>query len=100
MSRIYLNDDWAFSCDVNDNAPELVRLPHTNKILPLHYFSEQEYQMVSNYEKSLFVPEEWRGKVILLTIDGAAHFAEVFVNGEKCGEHGSGYTAFTIDISK
>lgn len=36
---------------------------------------------------------------ILLTIDGAAHDSEVFLNGDKVGEHHCGYTAFTMDIS-
>ena len=29
---------------------------------------------------------------------GAAHDSEVFLNGEKVGEHHCGYTAFTMDI--
>ena len=42
--------------------------------------------------------EVW-GKKILLTIDGAAHDAEVYWNGKKVGEHRCGYTAFTMDVS-
>ena len=107
MSRVYLNDDWKFTPEYSDDFLKTenekmsgVRLPHTCRELPFHYFSENEYQMVCGYQKILEVPEEWKGKKIFLTIDGAAHFAEVYVNGEKCGEHYSGYTAFTIDISK
>ena len=107
MNRIYINDDWKFTSEyrdeflISDNSVlPSVRLPHTCKELPFHYFSEEEYQMVCGYQKMVFAPKVWQGKVILLTIEGAAHYAEVFVNGEKCGEHYSGYTAFTIDISK
>ncbi len=107
MGRIYINDDWKFTSEYSDefltsgnsDLPN-VRLPHTCKELPFHYFSEEEYQMVCGYQKILFAPKVWQGKVILLTIEGAAHYAEVFINGEKCGEHYSGYTAFTIDISE
>lgn len=106
MCRVYLNDDWKFTSEYNnefltaDNSSmPTVRLPHTCKELPFHYFSEDEYQLVCGYQKSLSVPGEWKDKKIFLTVDGAAHYAEVFVNGEKCGEHYSGYTAFTIDIS-
>ena len=106
MSRIYLNNDWKFTSEFKEEFLkqeskewESVRLPHTCKELPFHYFSENEYQMICGYQKVLAVPFDWKGKKILLTIDGAAHFAEVFINREKCGQHYSGYTAFTIDIS-
>ena len=106
MNRIYINDDWKFTSEYSDDfliadnsTLSIVRLPHTCKELPFHYFSEEEYQMVCGYQKRLFAPKVWQRKIILLTIEGAAHYAEVFINGEKCGEHYSGYTAFTIDIS-
>ena len=108
-NRIYLNDEWLFTpqfseklldAQVTDLPLESVRLPHTCKELPYHYFSETEYQMLCGYRRTLFAPASWQGKRVLLTIDGAAHYAEVFLNGEKCGEHASGYTAFTLDLSE
>ena len=107
--RIYLNNDWKFTEHFEEQMKELsyddgkmqsVRLPHTCKETPFHYFDESSYQMVSGYRKVLEAKEAWEGKKILLTIDGAAHDSEVFVNGEKVGEHHCGYTAFTMDISK
>lgn len=106
--RVYLNDDWRFTehfteellaweCD--DSGFARVRLPHTVKETPLHYFDEQCYQMVSGYRRVVKVPKEWSGKRVLLTIDGAAHDSEVYWNGKKIGEHHCGYTAFTVDIS-
>lgn len=107
MSRIYINDDWKFTPEYRDEFLksdnknlESVRLPHSCKELPFHYFSENEYQMICGYQKALFAPIQWKGKCVFLTIEGAAHYAEVFINGDKCGEHYSGYTAFTIDISE
>ena len=100
MSRIYINNDWEFTETLSGEAHwKPVRLPHTCRELPYHYFSEEEYQMVCGYRKVLDVPGEWKGKRVLLTIDGAAHYAEVFLNGVKYGEHYSGYTAFTIDLT-
>ena len=55
--------------------------------------------MVSGYARTLEVPEEWKGSVLLLTFEGAAHQATVFVNGTEAGSHYCGYTAFTVDIS-
>ncbi|MBO7196036.1 MAG: glycoside hydrolase family 2 protein [Clostridia bacterium] len=99
MSRIYLNDDWQFRYDLNTSEYSSVRIPHAVKETPFNYFSEEEYQTVSEYKKSIFAPLEWSYNTVLLTFDGVAHYAEVFLNGEKVGEHYSGYTAFTIDIS-
>ena len=108
-NRIYLNNDWQFTPEfsekllqpqVLDLPLEAVRLPHTCKELPYHYFSETEYQMLCGYRRVLFAPASWQGQRVLLTIDGAAHYAKVFLNGEQIGEHFSGYTAFTLDLSE
>lgn len=99
MKRIYLNNDWQFAFNKNTEDFSSVRIPHTVKETPFNYFSEEEYQTVSKYKRSIHAPLEWRGNSVLLTFDGVAHYAEVFLNGEKIGEHYSGYTAFTLDIS-
>lgn len=112
MNRLYLNDDWYYTGDFKEKADEklasgwmnkyewkAVRLPHSVSETPLHYFDEHEYQMVSGYKRSLDVKEEWRGKTLLLTIDGAAHLSDLYINGVKAGSHACGYTAYTVDIS-
>ena len=55
--------------------------------------------MLCTYRKVIFAPSEWSNKRVILTFDGAAHYAEVFLNGEKIGEHYSGYTAFSIELT-
>ena len=107
--RIYLNDGWLFGtqfdesmlsgkCDALDMKP--VRIPHAVKETPLHYFDEHDYQMVSGYVRKLDIPAQLKGKVLLLTFEGAAHLSEVYINGRLAGEHKCGYTAFTMDISE
>ena len=106
--RFYLNDDWLFTEQFEDSlaAPEYpentlqpVRLPHTCKETPFHYFDESLYQMISGYRRHLQIPADWQGKQILLTFEGAAHDSTVFCNGKKVGEHHCGYTAFTVDLT-
>ena len=106
--RLYLNDDWLFTEQFEDSlaAPEYpentlqpVRLPHTCKETPFHYFDESIYQMISGYRRHLQIPADWQGKQILLTFEGAAHDSTVFCNGKKVGEHHCGYTAFTVDLT-
>lgn len=108
IERVYINNDWKFSekfdeamvkPDFNTSGMDDVRIPHNVKELPFHYFDEKEYQLVSGYRKNMNVPLSWKNKLILLTFDGVAHDATVYVNGIKAGEHHTGYTAFTMDIS-
>ncbi len=106
MSRTFINNAWLFSQNFKeeylsgeiDSSFSKVRLPHTVKELPYNYFSENEYQMLSTYRRIIKAPKSWCGKNILITFEGAAHYAEVFLNGEKIGEHYSGYTAFTLNL--
>ncbi len=109
MSRIYVNNDWQFAYNFDEKLLDsgfcgseisAIRIPHTTRELPFNYFSEEEYQTVSGYRRVIFAEPEWEGKRVLLTFEGVAHYAEVFLNGESIGEHYSGYTAFTFDISE
>ena len=106
--KYYLDNDWYFSekweaaqsnAEYDEAVMQSVRIPHTVKELPFHYFDEHAYQMVSGYRRHLLAKKEWEGKVVRLTFEGAAHDSEVYVNGKKAGAHHCGYTAFTIDIS-
>ncbi len=106
--RIYLNDDWEFSPsfspallhgEAKDMELQTVRLPHTTVETPLHYFDESMYQKISCYRRRITPKKEWEGKRILLTVEAVGHLAEVFLNGEKIGEHRCGYTAFTVDLA-
>lgn len=105
--RVYLNDGWKFSGmyedrmrfpDFDESGMEEVRLPHTCKELPFHYFDEELYQMVSGYRRKIFAPKNWQGKNVFLIFEGVAHESEVFVNGKKVCEHHCGYTGFSINI--
>lgn len=108
MSRIYWNNDWQFienvSCEecvcVSWNDAKNVRLPHTTKETPLHYFDESIYQMECAYKREFDAPDEWKEKLILLTIEAAGHSSVVYLNGVRIGQHNSGYTSFTMELSK
>ena len=106
--RIYRNNDWEFMPqfteemmkeDYKDESMQKVRIPHTVAQTPFSYFDEGIYQMISGYRHMLMVEKEWEGRVLLLTFEGIAHQATIYVNGQEVGEHSCGYTAFSIDIS-
>ena len=105
--RIYLDNGWGFTEQFTEELTKKdyqgslqeIRLPHTCKETPLHYFDESLYQMVSGYRRILFAPDEWTGKRIQLTFDGVGHACRVFLNGEQIGEHRCGYTAFSMELT-
>ncbi len=106
--RIYINEGWKFSenfentmCDADYDTSQMtdVRLPHTNKEVPFHYFDEHEYQMVCGYRRTFKAKEEWKNKRVFVTFEGIAHSAKVFINGKKAAEHHCGYTAFTAELT-
>ncbi|MFR8317665.1 MAG: glycoside hydrolase family 2 protein [Catenibacillus sp.] len=107
MRKIYLNDQWTFYKSWNDAClktsldveGEKVRLPHTNVCLSYNYCNAEDYQGVCGYVRMLTLPQDFKGRRLLLTFEGVAHFAQVFINGRKAGAHMGGYTAFTLDIS-
>lgn len=108
MSRIYLNDNWYYTgcfkeellrADFPLETLEKVRIPHTNAVMPLHYYDEEIYQKNAGYVREIRIGEEWKEKKLLLTFEGAAHKAVVYVNGKAVSEHSCGYTAFTVDLS-
>ena len=45
-------------------------------------------------ENIFFALEEWKDQTVIVTFEGIAHEAQVFLNGERIGEHHCGYTAF------
>ncbi len=105
--RIDLNRAWEFTRSFDDAflhgetvpGTETAELPHTCRVTPYDYFDESVYQMICGYRRRLTVPASWEGKRIFLHIGAAAHSAEVYVDGEKLGEHRCGYTAFRTELT-
>lgn len=97
-------DGWEFTdswsdefCSGGGNF-ETVRLPHTVRQVPLHYACPEDYEMICGYRRKLNIPAEYEGKRLFLQFDGAAHIADVFINGIPAGQHRCGYTAFRLEI--
>ncbi len=52
------------------------------------------------YRRWIDVPASFAGQKVLWHFDGVYDGAEVFVNGQRCGYHESGFTAFDINVTK
>lgn len=113
MEKIKFNDHWKVWKEMDpfelvfrvpDEAVE-VHLPHDAM-----FHEEQRQDSVNGgytgnidageykYYKQFFVPEEYRGGLVLLQFEGIYRNASVFVNQSKVGESAYGYTDFTVDI--
>jgi PA14 domain-containing protein/glycosyl hydrolase family 2/Fn3 domain-containing protein len=51
------------------------------------------------YERSFILPKQWAGQRMLLHFGAVDWATEVFINGEKAGEHKGGYDPFSFDIT-
>ena len=95
-----LNSGWKFFYaeeNSSDNARE-ISLPHTWN-LDAFVGNGTYFQTSANYQRTLFVPSEWKGKRLFLRFHGVQSVADVFINGRHIGDHHGGYTAFTFEIT-
>lgn len=102
-----LNDGWRtrprpvaeFTDRHFDDADwEVVRLPHTNRELPLDNFDPAEFTFVTGYRRPLVLEKAWRGLRVFLVFEGVMARAEVWVDGVFLAEHSGGYTPFEVEI--
>lgn len=52
------------------------------------------------YKKSVFIPQDYDGKKVLLRFEAAFNYARVWVNGHLVREHRGGFTTFDADITE
>jgi len=92
-------------------TPDASDASWTNILVPANWeiegFSIPTYQErpvtshdIGLYRRWVDVPANFAGQTVLWHFDGAYDGAEVFVNGQRCGYHESGFTAFDIDVTK
>jgi beta-galactosidase len=62
--------------------------------------TEQDYEGVAWYTRTFTVPDEWRGRHVILRFGAVNYRAEIWVNGKAAGWHEGGYTPFELDVSK
>jgi len=98
---INFNDDWTFrfSHNVAQKVGVRVNLPHTWNAQDALSGKIDYKRGIGNYEKSIFVPNEWKGKRIFIRFEGANTVTNVLMNGKHVGEHRGGYTAFVFELT-
>ena len=100
-SVLSLNDNWKFrfSHQVQFKSEHRVDLPHTWNATDALSGKQDYLRTTGNYEKSLFIRPEWKGKRIYLRFEGVNTVTNLLVNDRHVGEHRGGYGAFVFDIT-
>lgn len=107
--KFTINDGWKFlrengeqaeSSNFDDSLWQKVNLPHSWNVEDTRDDEPGYYRGIGWYRKKLSLSSNLRNRRIFLYFEGANQVAEVFVNGEKVGEHIGGYTAFGFDVTE
>ncbi len=77
---------------------EAVTLPHTWNAIDGQDGGNDYYRGRCWYVREL-TAEECAGERLFLEVNGAAHTAEVFLNGRKLARHEGGYSAFRAELT-
>jgi beta-galactosidase len=105
MDMRSLCNDWEYTPQWSEEflhgggSAEPVRLPHSVSFVPRHYAKSEDYEKISGYRLRLKLPQALAGKRLFVQFDGAAHIAQVYLNGTLLAAHGCGYTAFRVELT-
>src|SRR5258706_12639889 len=102
-----LNGEWQFAVDregkwtIND----LASINSWREIyVPLSWNAQfadlRDYRGVAWYRKLVGIAPINSDQTVLLKFGAVDYLAEIFVNGQKAGQHEGGYLPFTFDIGK
>ncbi len=96
-----LDGTWQFKLD-KDTEWRTIQVPgnwETQGVKQPEYGSRLT-QMVGTYRRLFDYREEWRGKNVILRLDGVQHGFTAFVNGTKVGEGHSAHTMHQFDVTQ
>ena len=85
--------------NLEDGEWEKVSIPHTWNVKDT-FDDEPGYRRGAGwYRRALKLDPKLINKRIFLYFEGVNQVADVYVNGQKAGQHIGGYTAFSFDIT-
>lgn len=99
-----INTDWYYAPEFREEYTSLtaapdwqrIRIPHTNRELPLNSFDERQSFFVSTYFRKVRLTA---GSRTFLDFDGVMCACDVWVNGQMAGSHEGGYTPFSVELT-
>lgn len=106
-----LNGEWEFAFDDADvgiqeawykpgfHLDQKIQVPFCYQCVASGIGPTDEIHPIMWYRRSFRVPEEMKGRRILLRFGAVDHEATVYLNGCAVGGHRGGYTPFAIDVT-
>ena len=99
-----LNGEWEFEIDGGDSGKERNLLSrHLSDKITVPFCPESELSGLAHtdfmlavwYRRQVEVPDEWKGRHVLLHFGAVDYDATVWVNGQEVGRHRGGWTPFS-----
>ncbi len=107
---INLNGEWTYSFDFGKSGYDkswMNKDKFDGKIIvpfcPESKLSGVEYKDFIEhmwYQRNIIIPENWKGKKIILNFGAVDYESEVFIDGKSVGIHYGGTSSFGYDISQ
>jgi len=72
---------------------------HTMEIPQNWYLAGLNYHGVVWFQKDFYSDSDWRGRLVQLRFDGVDYYADVWLNGNKIGEHDGYFQPFLFDLT-
>lgn len=108
---VNINSDWKFMrlkasdnaeenyylSDYDDSTWERISLPHTANVEPL--LVNDQWQGTCWYRKSFAVPEVSVAKKVILELEAAMNYSQIWINGVQVAEHQGGYLPVVVDAT-
>jgi len=85
--------------DFNDRSWEVVSTPHSVQLTPAEASGCRNYQGIAWYRKHFVIPQEAKGRDVVLHFEAIMGKQTFYVNGQKVKENEGGYLPINIDLT-
>lgn len=107
---INLNGEWQFEIDnaMVGEAKEFFKCDNFERKINVPFCPESKLSGIGEtdfmncvwYRKDFEIPENFKGKDVILHFGAVDYRAVVYINGKKVGTHCGGYTSFSFNITE
>ncbi len=106
---INLNGTWNYEFDFSNSGKsrKLTTAKQLGNTITVPFCPESKLSGVNYtdfieqmwYQRSISIPENWKGKKILLNFGAVDYHAEIYIDGNYLGNHDGGSSSFSLDIT-
>lgn len=105
-----LNGEWAFTFDDENLGlsegwfksdqifDQTIQVPYVYQS-ELSGLDNQDNHEIVWYQKKVTFPQTYKGKELILHFGAVDYISDVFINGQKVGNHRGGHTSFSFNIT-